>query len=749
VRRAHAVVCCAALYNPKDEITRPLASRTAHREPHKAGPADPTERPARSRLILSMDAFPVFRRGTGAAAAAAADRGGDGAPGSTEELPMILCCLCGTSIRSNPSNMCINCLRSQVDITVGISKQVTMFFCRNCGRYQGPPWMNCELESRELLALCLKKIKGLNKEVKLVDASFIYTEPHSRRIKVKVTVQKEVVSSSIMQQSFVVEFVVANQQCEDCQRSFTEHTWNAVVQLRQKVQHKRTFYWLEQLFIKHSVAAKAINIKEQPDGLDFFFTGRSPAMHVLGFLQAVVPIRWNTGKRLVSQDLHSNTYNYKYTFAVEIAPICKDDLVLLPAKVAAAAGGMGPLAVCLRVSSLIHLMDPLTLKRLDLNADKYWRVPFVATLNARHMIDYVVLDVNKASPFSRSAELAQVAPGGKFALAEVQIMRAADLGLRDEIITTLTHLGNVLKPGDHVLGYDVANATLEEVAVARQQRGRALPEVVLVRKHYPNRKDRQRQRRFKLRQLPKEVSEDMKKSDIRRAEEDYEQFLQDVEEDPETWAHLNMYRAKGSDAKAMVAAAAASSSSAAAAPKGDAGAALADEYEQEDDDFPEIPIDQLLEELKLDPAGAMADDRGEARGADDDGAAGAGVPDEEEEEKEEDMADDDGGAAAAAGGDALAKGPRQWKTAASAGDPGRGLAARLGGFFSIGTSAASSGTFDRGASAGAAAAAAAAAPAAAPVPPAAAARPGPAARAQARKKGRGKKGMADEDDDAW
>lgn len=64
-----------------------------------------------------------------------------------------------------------------------------------------------------MLALCLQKIKGLNKEVKLVDASFIWTEPHSKRIKVKLTIQKEVFHGAILQQMFVVEFVVQNQQC--------------------------------------------------------------------------------------------------------------------------------------------------------------------------------------------------------------------------------------------------------------------------------------------------------------------------------------------------------------------------------------------------------------------------------------------------------------------------------------------------------------------------------------------------------
>ena len=56
-----------------------------------------------------------------------------------------------------------------------------------------------------MLALCLKKIRGLN-QVKIIDASFIYTEPHSRRIKVKLIVQKEVVKNVEIQESFMVEF---------------------------------------------------------------------------------------------------------------------------------------------------------------------------------------------------------------------------------------------------------------------------------------------------------------------------------------------------------------------------------------------------------------------------------------------------------------------------------------------------------------------------------------------------------------
>jgi nonsense-mediated mRNA decay protein 3 len=88
----------------------------------------------------------------------------------------------------NPANMCVSCLRIHVDITQDIPKQGTLQFCRNCERYLQPPfeWISCALESKELLGLCLRKLKALNK-VKLVDAGFIWTEPHSKRIKVKIS----------------------------------------------------------------------------------------------------------------------------------------------------------------------------------------------------------------------------------------------------------------------------------------------------------------------------------------------------------------------------------------------------------------------------------------------------------------------------------------------------------------------------------------------------------------------------------
>ena len=52
-----------------------------------------------------------------------------------------------------------------------------------------PPWVACDRDSKELLSLLLKKIKGLNR-TKILKAGFVWTEPHSKRIRVKLTIEK-------------------------------------------------------------------------------------------------------------------------------------------------------------------------------------------------------------------------------------------------------------------------------------------------------------------------------------------------------------------------------------------------------------------------------------------------------------------------------------------------------------------------------------------------------------------------------
>jgi hypothetical protein len=50
----------------------------------------------------------------------------------------IPCSACGTLIEPNPANLCIGCIRKDVDITADIPKQNSVTFCKSCGRFSGP-----------------------------------------------------------------------------------------------------------------------------------------------------------------------------------------------------------------------------------------------------------------------------------------------------------------------------------------------------------------------------------------------------------------------------------------------------------------------------------------------------------------------------------------------------------------------------------------------------------------------------------
>ncbi|XP_061992787.1 uncharacterized protein LOC133710667 [Rosa rugosa] len=449
----------------------------------------------------------------------------------------VLCCKCGVSMTPNAANMCVKCLRSEVDITQGLQKQVTILHCPECETYLQPPrtWIKAQLESKELLSFCIRRVKNLNK-VKLVHAEFIWTEPHSKRIKVKLKVQKEVLNGALLEQSFVVEYVQQEHMCEPCSRAQANpDQWVASVQLRQHVSHKRTFFFLEQLILKHGAAASAIRIKETDKGIDFFFPSRSHGLKFVEFVGKVAPIKSRHDKQLVSHDQKSNNFNYRYTFSVEICPICREDLICLPPKVKSSLGNLGPLVICTKVTNSIALLDPFTLRHGFLDTDQYWRSSFKSLHTSRELVEYIVLDVEVVSP--------EVTIGGsRYALADAQVARLSDFGKNDTIFNIKTHLGHLLSPGDYALGYDLygANSNDDEL---EKYKGLVIPEAILVKKSYEEKhqKKRGKPRSWKLKSLNMEV-DDKGRGEQERVDSEYEQFLDDLEENPEMRFNVSLYR---------------------------------------------------------------------------------------------------------------------------------------------------------------------------------------------------------------
>ncbi|EHK99598.1 putative 60S ribosomal export protein NMD3 [Glarea lozoyensis 74030] len=325
------------------------------------------------------------------------------------------------------------------------------------GEQTNATWIVAALESRELLALCLKKLRGLHK-VRIIDASFIWTEPHSRRVKVKLTIQDSVSEGVVLQQAFEVEYVVAYQQCPDCAKSYTANTWRACVQVRQKVPHKRTFLYLEQLILKH-----------------------------------------------------------------------------------------------------------------DISAPIYWRAPFSTLADVQELVEFIVMDIEPIG-----------GQKGKWLLAEATVARASDLGSNDKTYYTRTHLGNVLHPGDSVMGYMLTGTNfnspqydaLEESNTYSSQ----IPDVLLVKKFYA-RKRKSKNRNWRLKRMNRDDGDLLpKKADQEKLDNDYEMFLRDVEEDAELRATMALYKEQQQA-------------------KRDAEAMSVAETDDADDETPKVNMEELLDEF--------------------------------------------------------------------------------------------------------------------------------------------------------
>ncbi|XP_047056102.1 60S ribosomal export protein NMD3-like [Lolium rigidum] len=395
-----------------------------------------------------------------------------------------LCCACGVPMPPNAANTCARCLRARVDVTEGAPRHAAVVYCPSCSSYLEPPrrWTRAAPESPELMQLLLRRVQrplprlGLS----LTAAEFVFTEPHSKRLKLRLRLRREVLRGVALEQDHAVEFAVHDRLCDACGRARADpDQWCAVVQLRQRASHRRTLLHLEQRLASLGAADSAIRVEPTAGGLDFFFASRSRAAGLVALITSLAPARTDTAKQLVSHDTKSNSYRYKHAFSVELCPVCRDDLVFLPRDASRSLGGLGPLVLCVKVTDTLALLDASTHRVVHLGMKEYDRHRFEPVLNSRQLVEYVVLDVDP-SPAAGDATAAKFG----YQTAYAQVARASELGRNDAIVTVRTHLGHLLGPGDRALGYDLRGANANGQDIENYGQSHCLPDAVLVKKIY-------------------------------------------------------------------------------------------------------------------------------------------------------------------------------------------------------------------------------------------------------------------------
>jgi nonsense-mediated mRNA decay protein 3 len=439
----------------------------------------------------------------------------------------VVCCICSIQIEANPTGMCSACSKTQVNIADGIVTHATVLYCKGCDRYERPPWTHLAQESNEMMTFLLSKLKGL-KGIKLIDSNFIWQEPHSKKKKIKITIQKES-NNVLLQTSLICEFVEEWTQCAECKKTFTPHLWNASCQIRQKVDHKRTFLYFEQAILKHKMHEKALNIKETPEGVDFYFKSKSHAASFSNFARSVLPIKIKESKRLISFDQYSNVHHYKYSYMLDVARVCKDDIIVLSREERKELGGIGPILLCYKTSSNVHLMDPRTFEVLEFNENTFWKYNFKSYVDRSTLEEFTIQSVDDEIDYkekyqhmsvnsvnvtandidmdssklniSTSTQLTKNSrktlinkntgnkknyfnkrENHKFNIVTVHCTKLKKTHDGEQKLYQFRcHLGDKLRPGDTFFGYDIAAINLQ---VDDEYNESIFPEIVLVKKKF-------------------------------------------------------------------------------------------------------------------------------------------------------------------------------------------------------------------------------------------------------------------------
>ena len=179
--------------------------------------------------------------------------------------------------------------------------------------------------------------------------------------------------------------------------------------------------------------------------------------------------------------------------------------------------------------------------------------------NSITVVEFIVIDIDTPE-FDPNESRATRREG--FKCVQVELRRAKDMGKSEQSYLVYSHLGDSLTHGDSVLWYDLVNVNFsEDIVDGLSAMKKDTPDVVVVKKHYPRIRRKNRKRYWKLERMPIENQADMEedekednkkkrskskknKKNDKNDEAEFEDFLRDLEEDPELRQNINIYKNK-------------------------------------------------------------------------------------------------------------------------------------------------------------------------------------------------------------
>ena len=76
---------------------------------------------------------------------------------------------------------------------------------------------------------------------------------------------------------------------------------------------------------------------------------------------------------------------------MDVAEICKDDIVMLDKNTMKQLGGIGPVLHCYKLSSQIHFIDPVKFTTFEIDSNTYWKYNLKSCIDRSCLTEFLVL----------------------------------------------------------------------------------------------------------------------------------------------------------------------------------------------------------------------------------------------------------------------------------------------------------------------------------------------------------------------
>eukprot|EP00831_Metopus_contortus_P039677 TRINITY_DN3108_c0_g1_i1.p1 TRINITY_DN3108_c0_g1~~TRINITY_DN3108_c0_g1_i1.p1 ORF type:complete len:213 (+),score=43.44 TRINITY_DN3108_c0_g1_i1:456-1094(+) len=158
----------------------------------------------------------------------------------------------------------------------------------------------------------------------------------------------------------------------------------------------------------------------------------------------------------------------------------------------------------------------------------------------KNLSEFVIRNIERVEHPSKNISLSKYDRLHENSIVEVELQRLCDYAQNETIFFTKTHLGSILNIDNHVWAYDLNSLNLPEVEGIKDK----IPDVVIVKKCFVKRHSKRNRRIWKLKHIEKEAMEDKEitKKQLEKNEQEYEEFMQELEESPELRSNINLYR---------------------------------------------------------------------------------------------------------------------------------------------------------------------------------------------------------------